>query len=86
LLPPTVPAGVIGVRTLQVWPTECRQRATSYSGRLLIKLDWEIDGIPKEPIERDLGTIPIMVKVVNCLYTIYTNYIINYIMKTLFII
>lgn len=65
LLPPTVPSSVMGVRTSAVWPTECRQRASSYSGRLLIKFEWTVGGVD-QVIERDLGTLPIMIKSKAC--------------------
>ncbi|CAH1407605.1 unnamed protein product [Nezara viridula] len=62
LLPSTVPANVIGVKNNLVWPTECRQRAVSYCGRLLIQFHWEVGGIEQTPIEKDLGALPIMIK------------------------
>ncbi|XP_014274585.1 DNA-directed RNA polymerase I subunit RPA2 isoform X2 [Halyomorpha halys] len=62
LLPPAIPSNVVGVRKYLIYPTECRQRAATYSGRLVIEFHWEIDGIEQTPIVKDLGDLPIMVK------------------------
>ncbi|KAK9507538.1 hypothetical protein O3M35_007371 [Rhynocoris fuscipes] len=66
LLPPTVPSNMVGVRTVEVWPTECRQRASSYSGRLIVKLHWEVDGKQQVPILKEMGNIPVMLKSKAC--------------------
>ncbi|KAF6208467.1 hypothetical protein GE061_016923, partial [Apolygus lucorum] len=57
-----VPPGFMGVRTPEIWPTECRQRAATYGGRLTVQVEWEVDGVRKVGLQKDLGNIPIMVK------------------------
>lgn len=60
---PTVPSGTIGVKSLKIYPSECRQRGSTYKGKITVKLGWSIDGRPQEILEKDLGEIPIMLKV-----------------------
>lgn len=59
---PAVPAGTIGVKNPLIYPTECRQSATTYKGRLVGHLRWWINGNEQTPIRRDFGEIPIMLK------------------------
>ncbi|XP_014250350.1 DNA-directed RNA polymerase I subunit RPA2 [Cimex lectularius] len=66
LLPPTVPPNLIGVSKQEVWPTECRQSASTYKGRLIIKVSWYVDGVQMPPICKELGMIPIMIKSKAC--------------------
>ncbi|XP_011868721.1 PREDICTED: DNA-directed RNA polymerase I subunit RPA2 [Vollenhovia emeryi] len=63
---PTVPSSTIGVKTFKVYPMECRQRGTTYRGKITVRLRWSINGKDQEPLERDLGEIPIMVKSNRC--------------------
>lgn len=60
---PTVPTGAIGVKNYKVYPTECRQRGGTYKGKITVKLGWSINGVQQEILEKDLGEVPIMVKV-----------------------
>lgn len=60
---PTVPTGAIGVKNYKIYPTECRQRGGTYKGKITIKLGWSINGVQQETLEKDLGEVPIMVKV-----------------------
>lgn len=60
---PQVPLNTIGVRNTLIFPTECRQRAATYKGKLYVDVDWSIDGVPQQFLQKDLGDIPIMVKV-----------------------
>lgn len=60
---PTVPTGTIGVKNYKIYPTECRQRGGTYKGKIIVKLGWSINGKKQEILEKDLGEIPIMVKV-----------------------
>uniref|UniRef100_A0A146LJQ4 DNA-directed RNA polymerase subunit beta n=1 Tax=Lygus hesperus TaxID=30085 RepID=A0A146LJQ4_LYGHE len=60
--PPAVPPGQMGIRHPEIWPTECRQRAATYGGRLTIQIEWEVDGVRKVGLQKDLGAIPVMVK------------------------
>lgn len=60
---PTVPSSTIGVKTYKIYPTECRQRGTTYKGKITVRLGWSINGKEQEVFEKDLGEVPIMVKV-----------------------
>lgn len=60
---PTVPSGTIGVKNHKVYPTECRQRAATYKGKMNITIGWLVNGRKQEPLERSLGEVPIMIKV-----------------------
>lgn len=60
---PTVPSNTIGVKTYKIYPTECRQRGTTYKGKILVRLGWSINGKEQEAFEKDLGEVPIMIKV-----------------------
>lgn len=60
---PTVPTGAIGVKNYKIYPTECRQRGGTYKGKITVKLGWSINDVQQEILEKDLGEVPIMVKV-----------------------
>lgn len=60
---PEVPLGTIGVVNNSIYPSECRQRATSYKGKLFVDVSWYIDGVEQQPFQKELGYIPVMVKV-----------------------
>ncbi|XP_077268648.1 RNA polymerase I subunit Rpl135 isoform X1 [Temnothorax americanus] len=63
---PTVPTNTIGVKTYKVYPTECRQRGATYKGKIIVRLGWSVNGKEQEPLEKDLGEVPIMVKSNRC--------------------
>lgn len=63
ILKPTVPSGTIGVKTHKIYPTECRQRGSTYKGKIVVRLGWSVNGKEQEALEKDLGEVPIMVKV-----------------------
>lgn len=63
ILTPAVPSGTVGVKSPQIYPTECRQSATTYKGRLVGHLRWWVNGQELTPIKREFGDIPIMLKV-----------------------
>lgn len=63
LLSPSVPAGTLGVKSQQIFPTECRQSANTYKGRLTGHLRWWVNGQEQMPLKREFGEIPVMVKV-----------------------
>lgn len=65
---PQVPLGTIAVKSTFVFPTECRQRGATYKGKLYVDVDWFIDDVRQQPFQKDLGDIPIMVKVKHILY------------------
>lgn len=60
---PTVPAGTIGVKNTKVFPTECRQRAYTYKARMSINVEWWIDDKKQPSFDKDVGEVPIMLKV-----------------------
>lgn len=62
---PKLPLGVIGTKSHLIYPSECRQRAATYKGQLRVTLAWSIDDCIQVPIVKDLGDIPIMLKVPN---------------------
>ncbi|XP_030750934.1 DNA-directed RNA polymerase I subunit RPA2 [Sitophilus oryzae] len=66
LAPPQVPYGTIGVKNNLIYPTECRQRNSTYGGKFLIDVDWYINGQLQQPFTRDMGNIPIMIKSNRC--------------------
>lgn len=49
-------------RNKDLYPSECRQRATSYMGKLNLEFVWYLDGNFMGSIEEYIGQIPIMVK------------------------
>lgn len=60
---PTVPPGTILVKDQRVFPSECRQKAATYKGRLSAEIRWFINGKEQQSFVKDLGEVPIMVKV-----------------------
>lgn len=67
---PEVPLGTIGVRNTSIYPSECRQRAASYKGKLYVDVDWYINGMQQQSFQKDLGDIPVMIKVFFHIYFI----------------
>jgi DNA-directed RNA polymerase I subunit RPA2 len=63
LCSPIVPPGLFGVKSPYVFPTECRQRGITYKGQLITQLSFKINDVQLGILEKDLGQIPIMVKV-----------------------
>jgi DNA-directed RNA polymerase beta subunit len=60
---PRIPNGAVGCKEFRVYPTECRQRYSTYKGDLYACLTWWINGSQQPTVEKCLGSIPIMVKV-----------------------
>lgn len=60
---PTVPSNTIGVKTYKIYPSECRERGATYKGKIVARLGWSVNGKEQQALEKDLGEIPIMVKV-----------------------
>ncbi len=44
-------------------PTQARERLTSYRGRMMVKICWQVNDGPVEVEMRDCGLLPIMVRV-----------------------
>lgn len=63
---PTVPSSTIGVKTYKIYPAECRQRGSTYKGKIIARLGWSINGKEQEALEKDLGEVPIMIKSNRC--------------------
>jgi DNA-directed RNA polymerase I subunit RPA2 len=60
-----VPQNNKWARTREIFPAECRERHVTYRGKLSATLEFRInDGDPVE-FQRELGQMPIMVKVCN---------------------
>ncbi|KAK3916298.1 DNA-directed RNA polymerase I subunit RPA2 [Frankliniella fusca] len=59
---PSVPTGAIGIKNQKIFPTECRQSANTYKGRLIGHLRWWVNGQEQTPLKREFGELPIMVK------------------------
>lgn len=76
---PEVPLGTIGVRNTSIYPSECRQRAASYKGKLYVDVDWYINGMQQQSFQKDLGEIPVMIKVFFSHILYLKSYIILYI-------
>lgn len=60
---PTVPVTVVGTSTRNIYPLECRQRKISYRGKCVIQVKWSVNGVPCPPVEKEMGELPIMLKV-----------------------
>ncbi|KAG0233969.1 DNA-directed RNA polymerase I subunit rpa2 [Actinomortierella wolfii] len=52
--------------TRQVYPTEARERLTTYRGKLQAKLAWRVNDGPVVVETRDLGLVPVMVRSNRC--------------------
>lgn len=62
ILPPKLTESNLNARDKKLYPTECRQRHTTYSGRIFVTVEYSHDGKVIETHERLVGQIPIMVK------------------------
>ncbi|CCK69982.1 DNA-directed RNA polymerase I core subunit RPA135 KNAG_0D02320 [Huiozyma naganishii CBS 8797] len=64
---PTSNDGVSSAVERKVFPTEARQRLTSYKGKLLLKLKWSVNNGEDEFSEvRDCGGLPVMLQSNRC--------------------
>lgn len=60
---PYVPSGTVLVKDQRIFPSECRQRAATYKGKLTVEVKWLLNGKEQQSFIKDLGEIPIMIKV-----------------------
>lgn len=60
---PSVPVTVVGTSSRHIYPLECRQRKISYRGKCVAQIKWSVNGIPCQPVEKEMGDMPIMLKV-----------------------
>ncbi|KAH8092458.1 beta and beta-prime subunits of DNA dependent RNA-polymerase [Cristinia sonorae] len=63
---PMVPDKDQQAKVRRVYPTEARERLTSYRGRMTVKLCWRVNDGPVETEMKDCGLVPIMVRSVRC--------------------
>jgi len=47
----------------EIFPSECRERHASYRGKLVAKMEYRVNNGDTREFERDIGQMPIMVKV-----------------------
>jgi DNA-directed RNA polymerase I subunit RPA2 len=59
---PTIPPSNVQVLDRRIYPAECRQRHGTYKGMVTATMRWEINGIGRPEITRDIGEIPIMLR------------------------
>lgn len=60
---PMVPPGTVLVKDPKIFPTECRQRAATYKGKLSVEVRWFVNGKEQQSFIKDLGEVPIMLRV-----------------------
>lgn len=60
---PHVPATCISARNKRIYPTECRQRASTYTGACMIGVGWAINGVTRPTVDKAMGEIPVMIRV-----------------------
>lgn len=65
--PPQVPATYIAAKNKKVYPSECRQRACTYSGACSVGVGWSVNGVRRPTIDKSMGEIPIMLRVNICM-------------------
>lgn len=63
---PMISKNTIGVVTPQVYPAECRNRGTTYRGKLDVTIVWSMNGVQQDTIKKTAGEVPIMVKSLAC--------------------
>ncbi|KZP13484.1 beta and beta-prime subunits of DNA dependent RNA-polymerase [Athelia psychrophila] len=63
---PMVPEKDRQVEERRVFPSEARERLTSYRGRMTVKIRWKVNETEGEPVIKDCGLIPIMVRSARC--------------------
>ncbi|KZT06510.1 beta and beta-prime subunits of DNA dependent RNA-polymerase [Laetiporus sulphureus 93-53] len=63
---PQVPDNSQKVKDTKIYPSEARERLTSYRGRMAVRLCWRVNDGPVEVESRDCGLLPILVRSVRC--------------------
>ncbi|RZC39794.1 DNA-directed RNA polymerase I subunit RPA2, partial [Asbolus verrucosus] len=63
---PLLPMGAVGVKNTRIYPSECRQRASTYKGRFVARVNWSVNGAQQTAFDKDMGELPIMVKSSRC--------------------
>ncbi|CAD6920841.1 unnamed protein product [Tilletia caries] len=54
------------VHERRVFPSECRERLTTYKARMTAQIDWSVNGQPAKTETVNLGQVPVMVKSNRC--------------------
>lgn len=60
---PQVPASCISARNKKIYPTECRQRAGTYTGACTVGVGWAVNGVNRPTVDKSMGEIPVMIRV-----------------------
>jgi DNA-directed RNA polymerase I subunit RPA2 len=47
----------------EILPSECRERHVTYRGKMLAKLEWRVNNADWKDCNRDIGQLPLMLKV-----------------------
>lgn len=63
---PAVPAGDKLSLNRKTFPSECRERMTTYRSRLMLKVSWSVNDEPEISEVREAGQIPVMLKSSRC--------------------
>lgn len=63
---PSVSQNSMNVTVKSVYPNACRQARSTYKGPMLVSLDWSVNGAAQEPLEVNMGEVPIMLKSNRC--------------------
>ena len=58
---PQVPSRAKNISDRFVYPDECRNRLTTYRGRLIARVNWSVNGGEPESDLHDMGLVPVMV-------------------------
>jgi DNA-directed RNA polymerase I subunit RPA2 len=57
------PSNKFSTRNREILPAECRERHVTYRGKMIAKLEYQINNGDKVEFVRELGQIPLMLKV-----------------------
>lgn len=61
---PQVPSSWINVKgNRKIYPTESRQRASTYTGTCTVGVGWAVNGVARPTVDKSMGEIPIMLRV-----------------------
>ncbi|SCV68372.1 BQ2448_493 [Microbotryum intermedium] len=63
---PMVPIKGAGSAQRRVYPSEARERLTTYASKMTAKVSWSLNGVPAGETTRELGNMPMMVKSTRC--------------------
>lgn len=60
---PTLPETNVYGSTVKIFPSECRQKGTTYRAKLSLTLRWRVGNDLEKVVTKAVGQIPVMVKV-----------------------